>query len=193
MIYVVFLCNYNFDWNPLSQVYWAFNIWETDLQKHLETDSVTIHDLLTEMKGTMISNFSTYLLVERMGLSTPTLWWYLLLPTSSSNSFASAALPPSNERPPSALAAVSKASWEKRQQIRCLASSLFFCFLEKHSLHFSTFPWKDVTMQKNYDRKWKKTCLSACIGQDQISSAEKQRKEASQTPETMQHITSNNS
>lgn len=114
--------------------------------------SVTLYGLLTEMKCTMLSNFSTYLLVERMGLSTQTLWWYLLLPTSSSNSFASAALPPSNERPPSALAAVSKASWEKHQQIRCLAASLFSFFLV--CLHFSTFQWKDVTMQKrNVDRK----------------------------------------
>ncbi len=83
------------------------------------------------MKGTLTSNFSTYLLVERMGLSTQTLWWYLLLSTSSSNSFASAALLPSNERPPSALAAVSKASWENQQK-----PGLFL------SVAFQHFQWK---------------------------------------------------
>lgn len=130
--------------------------------------SVTHHGLLTEMKGTLTSNFSTYLLVERMGLSTQTLWWYLLLPTSSSNSFASAALPPSNERPPSALAAVSKASWEKHQQIRCSAARFVFKRGISALFNGKMWPWK-----KNVDRKWKKTCSSACIGQRQISSAKK--------------------
>lgn len=133
--------------------------------------SVTLYDLLTEMKCTMISNFSTYLLVERMGLSTQTLWWYLLLPTSSSNSFASAALPPSNERPPSALAAVSKASWEKHQQIRCLATSLFRFFGLFAFQHFSVERCDNA--KKMLIGNERRQCLSASIGQEQISSAKK--------------------
>ncbi len=134
------------------------------------------------MKGTLTSNFSTYLLVERMGLSTQTLWWYLLLSTSSSNSFASAALLPSNERPPSALAAVSKASWEKQQQ-----PGLFLSVAYQH------FQWKDVTMQKKMltGNERRHVCQHV-LGKYKYHQQKIQRKEPSQTPKTEQTIPPNN-